>query len=255
MLAVVQGLTEFLPVSSSGHLVAARTLLGIPDVEGSAFDAFLHLGTLLAVLVYYRRTWAGLAKSLLAGGEENRSNRQLALKLAAATVPAAAAGYALQDTAGVWLRSPAATAAGLAVTGVVLLAVRGKSGQGEKTVKKTGFWDALLIGAAQAGALAPGVSRSGVTIAAGRARGLGRRAAVTFSFLLSAPIIAGAGLAGLFSLTGGSLNTGQLLSGLAVSFLSGLAAISGLLYLVKRISFLPFAVYVFILAAVLLYVS
>src|SRR3989344_1045571 len=121
ILAVVQGLTEFLPVSSSGHLVIARVLLGITDIEGNAFDAFLHLGTLLAVLVYYWRVWRGLLRGLVVSDTEGRDKRDLAAKLAVATVPAAVAGYLAQDAVGTLLRSPQIVAGGLIVTGGALL--------------------------------------------------------------------------------------------------------------------------------------
>ncbi len=254
ILAVVQGLTEFLPVSSSGHLVIARVLLGIPDIEGNAFDAFLHLGTLLAVLVYYWRVWAGLLRGLVVSDKEARDKRELAAKLAVATVPAAVVGYLAQDVVSTLLRSPQVVAGGLILTGGALLVVDVMKRRA--TVHRASFYDAWLIGLVQAVALVPGISRSGVTIAAGRARGLSRKQAATFSFLLSAPIIAGAGLVSLSGLArNGNFAIGQLLTGFLVSFGAGLVAIWVLLKLVERVTFWPFIVYLFLLSGLLFYVS
>ena len=254
ILAVVQGLTEFLPVSSSGHLVIARVLLGITDIEGNAFDAFLHLGTLLAVLVYYWRVWRGLLRGLVVSDTEGRDKRDLAAKLAVATVPAAVAGYLAQDAVGTLLRSPQIVAGGLIVTGGALLVADVMAKR--TTVRRASFYDAWFIGLVQAVALVPGISRSGVTIAAGRARGLSGKQAATFSFLLSAPIIAGAGLFSLSSLArNGSFAIWQLLTGFMVSFGAGLIAIWVLLKLVERVTFWPFIIYLFLLSGLMFYVS
>jgi len=255
ILGLVQGLTEFLPVSSSGHLVAARALLGISDAAGTAVDAFLHLGTLLAVLVYFWKTWRDIVWALFNEGAEAEAKRQLLAKLAAATVPGAIAGYALQNSADDLLRDADVVASGLLITAIALffmdiLARRATS------IARASWRDVLMIGLAQAAALIPGISRSGVTIAAARWRGLSREQAAKFSFLLSAPIIAGAGLAALPALAGqDSLSYLEMLTGFLVAFVSGLAAIGFLLKLVTKISFWPFAVYLVALAGVLFYVG
>jgi len=255
VLGLVQGLTEFLPVSSSGHLVAARVLGGIEDIEGNAFDAFLHLGTLLAVLVYYRQVWWGIIRGIVGNDDEGRDKRELAAKLALATVPAAIAGYLWQDFVVQTLRSSISVAVGLVVTAVSLAAIDWLVKR-ESTIARASFFDAVLIGLVQVLALVPGVSRSGITMAAGRARGLSRRQAVSFSFLLSAPIIAGAGLASAGAIvTGGVFSLSQLVLGFGVSFLSGLAAIYLLLKVVDKVAFWPFVVYLFVLAGVLVYVG
>ena len=264
-LGVIQGLTEFLPVSSSGHLVAVRVLLKIPDISGNAFDAFLHLGTLLAVLVYYAKVWGGILRSVVVRDEESKDKRQLAVKLAVATLPAAVVGYMVQARAD-QLRSPTVVAFGLLLTAVVLLMTekislyRGsravKPGEVLDESKRAGWWDAVVIGLAQVLALVPGVSRSGMTIAAGRSRGLSREQAINFSFLLSAPIIAGAGLFSLSSLiTLGDWSVGELIMGFGASFGAGLLAIWLLLKMVRRWSLVPFAVYVIMLAGILLVVG
>jgi undecaprenyl-diphosphatase len=253
ILGLVQGLTEFLPVSSSGHLVAVRLLFGVSDMEGSAFDAFLHLGTLLAVLVYYWRVWWGITRSIFKNDVEGADKRQLAVKLALATVPAAIAGYFLQDYIANVFRSNTSVAFGLGITAVILAFVD-LLAKKPKVTKRASFSDAIFIGLAQVLALVPGVSRSGTTIAAGRSRGLSRKQAVAFSFLLSAPIIAGAGLMSVGSIvSGGAFSVGQLTLGLAVSFLGGLTAIHFLLKFIERISFLPFTFYLLGLAGVLIY--
>lgn len=253
VLAVVQGLTEFLPVSSSGHLVVARVLFGIPDVKGNAFDAFLHLGTLAAVLVYYWRVWWGMLRGIMVRDKEGQDKRELAAKLAIATVPAAVVGYAGWEWVEEVFRQPTVVATGLLGTAIVLAAVDLAARQ-IKTVPRASFRDAAIIGLAQVVALLPGISRSGVTIAAGRWQGLTRRQAASFSFLLSAPIIAGAGLTSLGSLIGGGgYSMSMLLLGLVVSFVAGLAAIFFLLKVIERVSFVPFAVYLLLVAGVLWY--
>lgn len=255
ILGLVQGLTEFLPVSSSGHLVAVRVLFGLSDIEGNAVDAFLHLGTLLAVLIFYWKVWRGLIRSLVVNDDEGRDKRELAAKLALATVPAAIVGYLFQDQVANLFRAPTWVAVNLAVTAVVLLAMEGVA-RGRISIRRASFLDAIMIGLAQVIALLPGVSRSGMTIAAGRWRGLSRKQAVNFSFLMSAPIIAGASLTSLASLAdGGVLSLGQMVLGLLVSFAAGLAAIYLLLKVVEKISLRPFAVYLVVLAATLLLVS
>lgn len=254
LLGLIQGLTEFLPISSSGHLVAARLFFNLSDAHGTAFDAFLHLGTLLAVLTYYRHVWWGIARGLLVGDGEGRDMRELAAKLAIATVPAAIVGYALQDVVGQIFRTADAVAAGLMVTAVVLV---GSDFWGRRPTghKRATYSDATYIGLAQVFALIPGISRSGMTIAGGRWRGLSRQQAAHFSFLLSAPIIAGAGLSSLQQLlTADSFPVAELVVGFIVSFLAGLLAIHVLLRIVERISFVPFAVYL-VLVALLLVVT
>jgi len=253
ILALVQGLTEFLPVSSSGHLVAVRVLFGISDDGGTAFDAFLHMGTLLAVFVFYWRTWWGMARGVFFNDIEGRDKRQLLAKLAIATVPGAVAGYVLQGQSDAMLRSPQIVAVGLLLTAAALFFMD-MLAKRAKTIARANFKDAFLIGLAQIVALVPGVSRSGMTIAAGRARGLSRKQAATFSFLLSAPIIAGAGLATVGSLVfAGTISPGQLAAGFLISFVAGLVAIYSVLKIVEKISFWPFAVYLVGLAAVLFY--
>lgn len=250
ILGLVQGATEFLPVSSSGHLIIAREVFGIADTNGNAIDAFLHLGTLCAVLVYYWRLWHQLFVGAVARGDKEQ--QLLMGKLAVGTVPAAVMGYLFAGHVAALFRTPTAVSVSLVVTAVALFvadryARRERDDKDEPTYK-----DAIYIGIAQVVALMPGVSRSGMTMAAGRSRGLSRSAATRFSFLLSAPIIAGAGLASaadLVSVPDVSLTV--LVVGVLAAFLSGLAAIYVVMRIVERISFTPFVVYLLIMAAVL----
>lgn len=254
-LAVIQGLTEFLPISSSGHLLAARLLFGISDTNGVALDTWLHLGTLGAVLFYFRSVWWGIGRSLFSDDPASRDKRELAGKLALATVPAALVGYLFQDEVVRIFRTPTWLVVSLMMTAAVLWLADRRPSQNNQLARAS-WHDAWLIGLAQVFALLPGVSRSGVTMAAGRWRGMSRRQAASFSFLLSAPIIAGAGLASVGSLFETDFFSLQLLLiAWLASFISGLVAIYLLLRFVERVSLLPFALYLIGLATVIWYVG
>jgi undecaprenyl-diphosphatase len=253
ILAIVQGMTEFLPISSSGHLLAARLFFHIPDTDGVVFDTLLHLGTLGAVMTYYWRTWARLIKGFFKPRQEAQKERQLVSALAVATVPAAIVGYAFEDKVDMFFRTPTMLAVSLIFTAVVILVLDWwpRIRDEKKEVK---LIDALIIGLMQVLALVPGVSRSGITIATGRWRGLERRQATDFSFMMSAPIIAGAGLSHVPDLMDVNVQgIGMLIVGLTVAFVSGLMAIFVLVRLVERISLAPFAVYLVALASLILW--
>lgn len=251
ILAVVQGVTEFLPVSSSGHLVVARLLAGIPDVDGTAVDAFLHLGTLTAVLIYFRSVWLGIFRGLFVRDGEGNDKRALFGKLILATIPAGLIGYVGEEFVNNTFRSAHAVAYGLIVTGCVLL-LGEYIGRRSQNKERASTIDAFTIGLAQVFALLPGVSRSGTTIAAGKILGLSSEQAINFSFLMSAPIIAGAGLGTLGSvLTQTSTPYSTFAIGFGIAFVCGLGAIRFLKYGVRRFSFIPFALYAFILSACL----
>jgi undecaprenyl-diphosphatase len=196
VLGVVQGLTEFLPVSSTAHLIIVEDLLSVDDERyGLAFDASLHMGTLAALLAYFGGRWLRLVR---AGGDAvvrrsfDDTEARLAWLIVLGTVPAAGIGFAFESQVEDTLRSPWLIATMLiAFSGVFLLAEA--LGERVRGLDRLGVVDALLIGFAQAVALVPGVSRSGATISAGLLRGIERRDAATFAFLLSAPVIAGAG--------------------------------------------------------------
>jgi undecaprenyl-diphosphatase len=201
-LGVIQGLTEFLPVSSTGHLVLAEKAMGVSqDRYGLSFDAALHLGTLLAVLAFFGTTWIRLFTGGLRTLRE-RSLRdaegRLAWLIVLGTIPAAVAGAFLETTIEDAFREPLLVAVMLIVFSAVFVVAEAR-GRQRRDTSQLGWADAAIIGVAQAVALVPGVSRSGATISAGLLRDMERREAATFAFLLSAPVIAGAGLKQLAS--------------------------------------------------------
>ncbi len=211
LLGIVQGLTEFLPVSSSGHLVLGRELLPDEALQspGVLFEIVVHLGTLAAALIFLRREVLGLLGSLAGTGgatpegrDAVRAGRRLVGLLLVASIPAAVVGVAFQDQIHRAFSGIGFAAGGLVLTGAVLLAFQRPPAQTDPDATRTraipllprGLADALWIGIAQAAAIFPGVSRSGLTIVAGRQRGVSPADAARFSFLLSAPAIAGATL-------------------------------------------------------------
>lgn len=183
-LALLQGFTEFLPISSSGHLIFVPALLGWPD-QGLGFDIAVHVGTLAAVVAYFRRELLAMALSVTRPGS---ADFDLALKLVVATVPLGLAGLLLADVVETSLRSAAVIAATTGGFGIVLWAAD-RFGRGARDERTLGWGGALAIGLAQALALVPGTSRSGITMTMGLALGLSREAAGRFSFLLAVPAI------------------------------------------------------------------
>jgi len=239
VLGVVQGVTEFLPVSSSGHLILVPYLLGWPD-QGLAFDAVLHLGTLAALVAYFRAELRAIATSLL-GGPDPRRMRRLGLLLVAATAPGGLVGVLFDHLIEAHLRLPI----------VVALSTLARE-RGERDV---GWGQALLVGCAQALALIPGTSRSGITITAGLFGGLDRSTAARFAFLLGIPITAGAGgLKALHVLRHGlsAGDGGPLAAALLATFLAGWATVWFLVGYLRRNSLVPFVIYRVALGLVLL---
>ena len=267
LLGVLQGATEFLPVSSSGHLVLVPWLFGWGE-PGLAFDAVVHWGTALAVVVYFWRDWVSIVtaffrslppqvgglRAALAGREIPTDRRgaglasvdaRLAWLILLGTVPAAVIGFLLEDFFEAMFARPPAAAAFLLVT-ATLLTVAERLGRRQRELDRLTWVDALVIGLAQALAIFPGISRSGATIAAGLAQGLRREPAARFSFLLATPIIFGAGLFKLVDLA----QVGDLPAQaptLALGFLSagvvGFGCIHFLLRYLQRRRLYPFAVY------------
>jgi len=254
LLSVIQGLTEFLPVSSSGHLVLAPMVFAFDD-QGLALDAILHLGTLFAIIIYFRRDLTELALSL-ATPHADAATRSLAVSLLLASIPAGAIGYFAGDAIETHLRNPTFVAYNLLVWSVVFyIADRYSRREGLKRLglKEMQLGQVMLVGFAQALALLPGTSRSGVTIAAGLFTNLAPATAARFSFLLGTPVIFAAGiyeLGKVFLLSGAeqSLAMDQLALGLLVSFLVGLGAIHLLLKIVARVGLTPFIIYRVVLA-------
>jgi undecaprenyl-diphosphatase len=241
VLGIIQGLTEFLPVSSSAHLYVIPTLLHWP-YAGVAFDVALHWGTLVALLAAFHRDWWELGRGAFSRDRATRAeSRQMWLKLAAASVPAAAIGLAVEGWVETVLRSLPLQAATLFVFGFLLWWVDRARAEARDTAMP-GWGTCLLVGCAQTLALVPGVSRSGVTITAGRAMGLSRISAARFSFLLATPITFGAGLLELRKLTPG-LSPSTLAIGVGTASLTGFLAIRGLIRWLERGGFGAFFAY------------
>lgn len=299
VLGFVQGLTEFLPVSSSGHLVLVQHLLGIRGAQ-LLFDITVHAGTLVAVVWALRREVASAAVGVLLWPRAVRAWRRgsgpvpeparLAAWLAVGTLPAAAAGLWFGDAIEILFASPRWVAFALAVTGLVLWVAgaspdrpagasvgrpAGETGgirwgpstrrpQGGQAAPRraglyeTGVWRALAVGVAQAVAIVPGISRSGVTVAAGIGSGMEREAAARFSFLLSVPAIAGAAVLGLVKAASGELaspGTGALAVGFVAAGVAGYLAISTFLEVLRRGRLRWFSAYVWAVALVSLLVE
>jgi len=238
ILGVVQGLTEFLPISSSGHLIVVPALFGWDDtfLDSLAFSVMLHLATLLALLVYFRDDWLRLIPAGLAAlGDRSFKgdpDRRLAWLLAVTTIPAVFAGVLLNDLAETTFREPRLVAVTL-VIGAAILWLADRAASRTRHMDELTFPIAIGIGAAQALALVPGISRSGISIAAGLFAGLNRPDAARFAFLMATPITFGAGLWELRKLLSGeagvSVELAPLAAGMLASLLSGLLAIAVLL--------------------------
>lgn len=256
VLALLQGLTEFLPISSSGHLILTPHFLGWKD-QGLAFDVAVHLGTLLAVMLYFRRDLVEMALAgtqVMRGGEVTPPARML-LWVALATIPAGLVGLLFNDFIETALRSPAVIAATTIGFGL-LLWLADVLKKETRTERDLSWRDALLIGGAQALALIPGTSRSGITMTAGLALGLGREAAARFSFLMSIPVIllaSGLQILKLLSHTD-PVNWSMLLTGVVASAVSAYLCIRLFLKWIGRMGFMPFAIYRVVLGIVILMV-
>lgn len=257
ILALVQGLTEFLPVSSSAHLILVPQLFGWPD-QGLAFDVAVHFGTLLAVLWYFRSEVVSIARAwlgALAGNPHSAADAHLGWMILLAAVPAGVAGLLFNDFVATELRSPVVIAVATAVFGVALWAadLRDKNVTDERGI---GFKIALLIGLAQMLALVPGTSRSGITITAGLLVGLSRETAARFSFLISIPTIGGAALLETLDVMQSPTPVPWLaiFIGVVVAAVSAYACIRIFLGVIERIGMLPFMLYRLLLAAALLWI-
>jgi len=265
VLAIVQGLGEFIPISSSGHLIIVRRLLGWNELSAAhelSFDVALHFGTLLSVLFYFRRTWFQIVRAAFGGKvvrfseagasdtnltvEEQKEERMLLWFLAIATIPGAIAGKLLEHSAEDYFREHIFLIAGALIAVALLMWLGEKIGSLQKPLTGISFLDALLIGIAQAFALVPGVSRSGATITAGLFRNMTREAAVRFSFLLSTPLIAGAALLKAHELHKEGLPHEMqmpVLVGILISALVGYAAIAWLIRYLQSNSLRIFIIY------------
>ena len=265
VLAIIQGLAEFIPVSSSGHLIIVRRLLGWNELSPAhelTFDVALHFGTLLSVLFYFRRTWLQIVRAAFGGkvvrfseasdsdqnltAEEQREERLLLWFFVIATIPGAIAGKLLEHSAEDYFREHIYLIATALIVVALLMWWGEKVSQLTKPLTRINLADALIVGCAQATALIPGVSRSGSTITAGLFRNMTREAAVRFSFLLSTPIIAGAALLKAHELKKEGLPAGMhmpFLVGVLVSAIVGYAAIAWLIRYLQSNSLKVFIVY------------
>ena len=248
ILGVIQGLTEFLPVSSTAHLILASDVFKLdPERFGLTFDVALHLGTALAVLLYFARSWIALVADVF------RGRWRMPALVVLGTAPAAIAGALFQSAVEGELRSPVFIVAGLVIGSIIFVAVEAVARQ-RRTIGDLTVVDALFMGAAQAIALLPGISRSGITISAGLGRELRREDATRFSFLLATPVILGAGAktlldarkaAGLFA------EPDVLAIGFVTSFLFGVAAVAFMVRFLRGHSLNWFVAYRLVLAAVI----
>jgi len=252
ILGLAQGLGEFLPISSSAHLVLIPWLFGWTD-PGLTFDVALHIGTLVGVVVYFWKDWWQL---ILKGVTDVRSVKgRLFWFLVAATVPGAIGGFLLEKKAETIFRSPALIAVMLIVMGILLYWADRRSSK-KIEMNHITFRTSMAVGISQALAIIPGVSRSGITMTTGLLAGLTRAGAARFSFLLSTPIIFGAAMVKLPGvISNPSVITVNFMIGMLVSCLTGIASIGFLLRYVLTKDFLPFAWYRFILGAVVIVVA
>ena len=267
IVGVLQGLTEFIPVSSSAHLTLAPWLFGFGEsrVIGTlAFDVFLHLGTMVALLIYFARDWVRLARAWFASLRDRRigddADRRLAWLLIAATIPAGIIGLTFEDFIEQTFHGDSTEArlaiAGALTVGGIALGLADRYGRRHRRLEGITLPVALTIGFSQALALMPGISRSGATITAGLALGLTRETAARFSFLLATPITLGAGLYGSRRLFEEALTTSEwvaIAAGFAASMLAGLLAIGFLLAWLRRRSVAVFSLYRIAFAATIVW--
>jgi len=256
VLALVQGLTEFLPVSSSAHLILASRALNWQD-QGLVFDVATHLGTLLAVLVYFHRELRAMLRACIAPvtDDAGRHHRTMVICLALGSVPALVAGALAHDLVEYFLRDVRVIAVTTISFGLILWWADATGGK-RRELSGMGPGSALIVGLAQMLALIPGVSRSGITITAGRFLGFSPDAAARFSFLLAIPVIGAAGGYGALRVALGEAPIDWAQFGMAVAFaaLAGWVCIAAFLALLQRVGLLPFVIYRLLLGLALLWI-
>jgi undecaprenyl-diphosphatase len=253
-LAIVQGITEFLPISSSAHLILVPLFTGWPD-QGIAFDIAVHIGTLVAVCLYFRKEIVRLAYGFMRSlmGNPSKYYSRLAWQLLIATIPIALVGFLAHDFVATTLRSPLVIAFSTICFGALLL-VSDLYPKHLKTMQQMTWRDVMIIGFAQTLALIPGTSRSGITLTAGLSLGFNRSSSAKFSFLLSVPVILLAGTYEGYKLAQSdmSIDWVKLLLGISIAAFSAYFCIHGFLMLLRKIGVLPFVLYRFLLGAFLL---
>jgi undecaprenyl-diphosphatase len=269
VLGIVQGLTEFIPVSSSGHLVLIPWALGWPS-PGLLFDTMLHWGTLAAVVIYFWRDWIeiirGFFRSLFTRGPWNSRpggrladpNGRLAWAIIIGTIPAVVIGFLFKDFVEQLFNTPAAVGVFMLVTAAIL-ALSERYGRRERPLDRINIPDSVAVGFAQAAAIAPGLSRSGATISAGLARGLTRESAARYSFLLATPAILGAGLLQLFDVIRGTesatSSAAAIVLGTLAAAVVGYLCIRFLLAYLRRGKLYPFAIYCAVVGVIVIVAS
>lgn len=255
ILAIIQGLTEFLPISSSAHLILPAEILGWRN-QGLAFDVAVHVGSLLAVMIYFRQDIWRLSFAWFGQGftRQQSNDSKLAWWVVLGTIPAGLFGFLMKD----WIELNARSALVIAITTIVfglLLWYADAKAKQTRTTDNLTLKDTILIGIAQAIAVIPGTSRSGITMTAGLMLGLNRESAARFSFLLSIPIILAAGLFSALDLLEAktAVDWQALIYGAGFSFVAAYLCIFLFLSWISRIGMLPFVIYRLILGLVLLY--
>lgn len=254
-LGLLQGLTEFLPVSSSGHLAIAQHFIAGFDQPGILFDVILHFGTLIAVVFYFSNDIKNLFLAPWNKSAQGKEYRKLLLLIIIGSIPTAVIGLAFKDHFTSMFHNMLAVGCMLLITGTLLFAAQ-RWRHGKRPLESITFTDAIITGVAQSLAIAPGISRSGSTIAALLFRGIDGASAARFSFLLSLPAICGATLLSIGDIHG--LPAGQItvyLAGGAMAFISGLAAIHMLLRILARQRLSVFALYCWAVACAVFMLS
>jgi undecaprenyl-diphosphatase len=251
ILGIVQGTTEILPISSTAHLALLPWFLGWND-PGLAFDASLHLGTLLAIIYYFWRDWILIVKEFVQGvltsSFENYPNGKTGFFIIVGTIPGALAGLIFEEQAGGMLRNPLIIAATVFVFGIILY-LSDRLSKRRRQISEMNILDCLVIGISQAFAIMPGVSRSGITITGGLIRNFKREEAARFSFLLSAPLIAGAVMLESRHLDIGTLTDTAFITGVLTSTVFGFLSIKYLLTYLQKSSYTVFVIYRVLLSA------
>jgi undecaprenyl-diphosphatase len=252
-LGIVQGITEFLPISSSGHLALLEHFLKV-EAGGLSFDILLHVGTLAALVAYFRSDWLAMGRALLRPSPQNQGERYLFLYLVVASIPGALAGVLLEKQAETLFREPWRIALLLGSVGLLLL-VGEKVARHHRAFDRVSIFDAVFIGLSQALAIMPGVSRSGITMTCALFLGFTREASARFSFLMATPILAGAGLHHLphwFKAPPEDLSKTAAALGFLAALVSSYLTIKYLLRFLQRHTFKPFAYYRLAAAALVL---
>jgi undecaprenyl-diphosphatase len=253
LLGVVQGITEFLPISSSGHLALLEHYLHVTR-GGLGFDVLLHMGSLLALVAYFYQDWLDMAHAFISPSRHNRPERKMLFFLVVATIPGGLAGVLLEKKAETVFRAPAHIAILLGSVGLLLI-LGEILARHNRPLDRISLKDAVLIGLSQAFAIMPGVSRSGITMTTGLFLGFDRPSAAYFSFLMATPIIAGAGLYQIPQWLHEPAGTLPFLPGLLGFLASAIASYLAIKYLMRflqRHTFYPFAIYRLLLAAMVL---